>query len=99
MKTTLQFFGKKKIISLDVRCLFQLLHATRLNNKGTFNSYKTTATTHSTMEKKIFIPLYAEHLYFLVTSCGWKMTKFYAHYTFEQSKFKNDLIIMNQVVR
>ena len=37
MKIILQFFGKKGIISLDVRSVFQLLHAVRLNNKGTLN--------------------------------------------------------------
>ena len=51
------------------------------------------------MEKKIFIPLYAEHLNFLVTRCGWKRTISYDYYTFEQSKFKKHFVIMNQVAR
>ena len=51
------------------------------------------------MEKKIFIPHYAEHFYFLVTRCGWEMNRIYAHYTFEQSKFKMAFLIMNQVLR
>ena len=79
--------------------LFQLLDAMRLNCKGTLDSCKTTAKTHSTMEKEVFIPLYAKHLYFLVTRYGWQITRIYAHYIFEQSKFKNDFVIMNQFAR
>ena len=71
----------------------------RLNDKETLNLYKTTAKTHSTMDKKFFIPLYAEHLYFLLIKCCWCISKIYAHYTFEQSKFKRDVLVMNQVLR
>ena len=42
----------------------------RLNNKGTINSHKTTAKTHATMDKKIAISFYAEHLHLLMTRCG-----------------------------
>lgn len=87
-ETYTPIFEKKKKISPYVRSVFQLLDAMILNYKGALNSYKTTAKTHSTMEKKVFIPLYAEHLSFLVTRCGWKMTRSYDYYTFEQSKFK-----------
>ena len=51
------------------------------------------------MKKKIFLPLYAEHLQFLITRAGWLVTKIYAHYTFEQCAFKKDFVIMNQVFR
>ena len=97
-ETYTPIFEKKKKISPYVRSVFQLLDAMILNYKGALNSYKTTAKTHSTMEKKVFIPLYAEHLSFLVTRCGWKMTRSYDYYTFEQSKFKKHFVIMNQVV-
>ena len=69
----------------------------RLNDKGLLNSYKFTSKTHSTMSKKYFIPLYAEHIHFLIKRCDWLVTKIYAHYTFEQSKFKKELVIINQV--
>ena len=71
----------------------------RLNDKGAINSYKTTAKAHATMDKKITIPLYAEHLHLLTTRCGWRVWNVQAHYTFEQNKFKKDFIIMNQVSR
>ena len=50
------------------------------------------------MKRKVFIPLYAEHIHFLVKRAGCLVTKIYAHYTFEQSKFKKDFIIMNQIL-
>ena len=49
--------------------------------------------------KKIAIPLYAEHLHFLLMRCGWKVTKIRSHYTFEQKKLKKDFVIMNQASR
>ena len=36
---------------------------------------------------------------FLVIRAGWQVTYIYAHYTFEQSKFKKDFVIMNQKSR
>ena len=51
------------------------------------------------MDAKIAIPLYAEHLHFLVPKCGWRVTKIRGHYTFEQSKSKKEFVIMNQVSR
>ena len=52
------------------------------------NSYKTTAKPHATVDKKIVIPLYAEHLHLLISRRGWRVTKIRGHYTFEQNKFK-----------
>ena len=57
-------FEKKKVLSANERSVFQLLDAMRLNGKGTINSFKTTAKTHATINEKIAIPLYAEHLIF-----------------------------------
>ena len=51
------------------------------------------------MDEKIAIRLYAEHLHFLLSRCGWRVTKIRGHYTFEQKKFKRDFVIMNQVSR
>ena len=42
------------------------------------------------------IPLYAEDLHFLIKRSGWLVTYIYEHYTFEQSKFQNDFVVMNQ---
>ena len=48
------------------------------------------------MKEKIYVPLYAEDLYFLTTRAGWKVTKIYEHYTFKQDTFKKDFVAMNQ---
>ena len=92
-------FEKKAVFSENERSVFQLLDTMRLNDKGTINSFKTTAKTHATMDEKIAIPLYAEHLHFPLLRCGWRLTKIRGHYTFEQKKFKRDFVIVNQVSR
>ena len=51
------------------------------------------------MNKKIFVNLYAEDLYFLTKRAGWKVTKIYDHYTFKQDTFKRDFVVMNQNAR
>ena len=52
--------------------------------------------THATLNKKKFIMLYAEDLFFLTTRAGWKVKKIYDHYTFRQGRFKRDFAVMNQ---
>ena len=52
--------------------------------------------THSTLKNKIFIPLFAEDLYFLITRAGWKVTKVYDHYIYKQDTFKKNFVVMNQ---
>ena len=42
-------------------------------------------------KKKKFFPLFP-----LIKRAGWLVTKIYEHYTFEQSKFKKEFVIMNQ---
>ena len=92
-------FEKKKVLPASERSVFQLLDAMRLNKKDLLNNYKCTVKTHSTMEKKYFLPLYAEHLRFLITHCAWTVTKIYFHFTFEQDMFKKDFVITNQLAR
>ena len=92
-------FEKEKVINPTERLVFQLMGAVRLNDKGLLTSYKFASKYHSAMPKKYFILLYVEHIHFLIKRCRWLMTKIYAHYTFEQSKFKKDFVIMNQVSR
>ena len=84
-------------MSANESSAFQLLDAIRLNDKGTINSYKATGKTHATMDKKFSMPLYTEHLHLLISRYGWRVTKVRSHYTFEQSKFKKEFVIMNQV--
>ena len=55
--------------------------------------------THSTLKDKIYVPLYADDLYFLTTRASWKVTRIYEHYTFKQDTFKKDFAVMNQNAR
>ena len=51
------------------------------------------------MRKKYLIPLYAEHIKFLLERCCWKVTLVHKHYTFKQETFKKDFVISNQIAR
>ena len=48
------------------------------------------------MFAKKFIPLYLEEIKFAVLRCGWKVTKLYKHYYFDQERCKRSFILMNQ---
>ena len=60
---------------------------------------KSTSKAHATMLKKIFLPMYLEELAFVIKRAGWKVTKIHAHLTFEQKRFKQKFILMNQKSR
>ena len=51
---------------------------------------------HATLFSKNAQPLYLEHLKILIGRAGWKVTKLYVHYMFEQERFKKEFISMNQ---
>ena len=71
----------------------------RDEEKDKINTFVYNSKTHSTLKEKKIITLYAEDLHFLITRAGWLFTYIYAHYTFEQSKFKKDFVVMNQKSR
>ena len=50
----------------------------------------------STLFSKNCIPLYLKDLKFLIERLGWVVTKIYAQFTFEQLRYKKDLILKNQ---
>ena len=50
------------------------------------------------LEKKI-IPIYLEDLKFLIQRVGWIVTRIYSYFTFEQSRYKRDFILMNRKSR
>ena len=45
------------------------------------------------------MPLYLEHIYFLVKKAMWPVTKMKSHYTFDQKPFKKSFILTNQKSR
>ena len=78
-------FEKHKIILAHERSVLQLISVLiRNEDKDIINSFKSNSKTHLTVGNKKFIPLYAEHIHFLVTRAGWLFTKIYQHFTFKQ---------------
>ena len=71
----------------------------RDEEKEKINRFPYHSKTHSTLKEKKFVTLYAEDLHFLISRAGWLVTHIYAHYTFKQSKFKKDFVIINQKSR
>ena len=72
----------------------------RNEDKEIINNFKYNANTHSTMdEKKFLIPLYAEHIHFLVARASWLVTNVYQNFPLELSKFNKDLVVMNKKSR
>ena len=93
-------FEKNKVIQAQHRSVLHLISfISRNKEKDLVRTFKANAKTHSTLEEKKIIPLYAEHIHFLVKRAGWLITKIYQHFTFEQSKFKKDFVVMNQKSR
>ena len=93
-------FEKSKLIKPCERSALQLLSVlSKKEEKDIINTFKHNAKTHPTMKEKKFIPLYAEHLHFLVTRASWLVTKIYEHYTLEQACFKKEFVTMNQNAR
>ena len=87
-------------MGLFERSTIQLMSIMRKNEeKDKINSFCYTSKTHSTLKDKNFIRLYTEDLNFLIKIAWWLVTHIYEHYTFKQSKFQKDLVIINQKTR
>ena len=91
----------EKNSSIDVleRSSYQLLENSQILDSGKYKKYDVTKKAHATLHEKKYFPLYLEHLAFLVKRLGWKVTKIYKHYQFEQERFKKDFIVVNQKAR
>ena len=75
---------KRKILEPNERSVFQLLELYSETEKGNPKSYKLLPQSQATLLPKRYIPLYLEEIKFLIYRCGWKVTKLYRHYYFEQ---------------
>ena len=89
---------KHKIVDPWERSVFQLLEQYKEGERGALG-YKSTSKAHATMLKKNFLPMHLEELAFVIKRAGWKVTKIHAHLTFEQKRFKQKFILMNQKSR
>ena len=75
---------KQKILEVYEHCAYQLLELfDKIKEKP--KSYRCIPKSNVNLFPKTFFPLYLEDLRFLIKKCGWKVTKVYSHFTFEQS--------------
>ena len=93
-------FEKNKKIDPFERSTVQIMsRAVKKDEKDEIESLPFNSKIHSTLKDKLFVTLYAEDIHFLVPRAGWLVTQIYAHYTFYQSKFKKDFVVINQKSR
>ena len=75
---------KKKVIDPCERSVFQLLEQYKEGKNANPLFYRSTHKAHATMFKKRIIPMYLEHLAFVIKRAGCRVTKIHANLTFEQ---------------
>lgn len=63
-------FEKIKRLDPTERSVLKLLETMRQSDDSTLNAFKFNRKTHTTMSKKIFIPLCVEHIRFLIKRTG-----------------------------
>ena len=90
---------KQRIIYPCERSAFQLIEQFIMGENNLPKAYRSTAKAHANLFKKIFLPIYLEDLVFCIKRAGWKVTKIHVHLTFEQKRFKQKFILMNQKLR
>ena len=86
---------KQKIIDLCERSAFQLIEQFVVGENGP-KAYRSTAKAYANLFKKNFLLMHLEDLVVCIKRAGWKVTKIHAHLTFEQKRFKQKFILMNQ---
>ena len=95
-----QHLTKNKKIDPYERSTLQIMSViVRDEEKEKINRLPYNSKTHSTLKNKKFVILCAEDLDVLVARAGWLVTHIDADYTFEQSKFEKNFVIMNQKSR
>ena len=87
---------KERIIDSCERSAFQLIEQFVMGENNVPKAYRSTAKAHANLFKKFFLPMYLEDLVFCIRRAGWKVTKIHVHLTFEQKRFKQKFILMNQ---
>ena len=82
---------KKKVMEANERSVFQLFELYSETEKQNPKSYKLSAQSQAMLLPKKYIPLYLEELNFLITHCGWKVTKLYRHIFLNKKDLKGIL--------
>ena len=90
---------KQRILDACERSVFQLLEQFVMGEKNVSKAYRSAAKAHANLFKKNFLPMYLEDFVFCIKRAGSKVTKIHSHLTFEQKRFKQNFILMNQKSR
>ena len=93
------FIEKNTKIPAQKKSVYQLLELYSEDKNGKPNKYKISTKAHANLFPKKCIPLYLEEIKFAVLRCGWKVTKLYQHFYFDQERCKKNFILMNQKAR
>ena len=87
---------KQRTIDPCQRSVYQLLEQFVRGQQHALKAYRSTAKAHANLFLKKFLPMYLEDLVFCIKRAGWKVTKIHSHITFEQARFKQKFILINQ---
>ena len=90
------FIEKDTKIEANKSSVYHLLELYSEDIRGCPKKYKIWSKAHSNLFAKKIIPLYLEEIKFTALGCGWKVTKLYKHYYFDQERCKRNFILMNQ---
>ena len=80
------FEKNKKVDPYERSSLQTMSIVVEKDDKDEIDSRPYNSKTHSTLNDKKFVVLYAEDLHFLVSREGWVVTYISPHYTFSSSK-------------
>ena len=97
MKYTPPFLKKIKLSKRSIGQFFNLCLLLVIIKRWTLQRHLRKMEKHTQPLKKKNYPSLLIH--FLVKREGWLVTKIYQHFTFAQSKFKKDFVVMNQKSR
>ena len=90
---------KQRIIDPCERSTFQLMEQFIMDKKNLPKAYRSTAKAHANLFKKFFSLMYLQDFVFCIKCARWKLPKIHAHLAFEQKRFKQKFILMNQKSR
>ena len=92
----LPIIEKQLTLDENERSVYQLIELYSVIDQGVPRSNRPMPKAHATLFSKNAQPLYLEHLKILIGRAGWKVTKLYAHYMFQQERLKKDFVLVNQ---
>ena len=75
-------FEPKSKVSVSNGSVYQLLSTMRTGKRGDILKFKSSEKTHATLLPKKRFPIFIDHIHFLITRGGWKVSKVYEYYNY-----------------